>query len=307
MILSVGNWTIQKAGDAAKDSPYIPVRMVANRLITDRDNEEILPEAFNKGTVENFVKNGIIDWHHQSVLGKSQADKAQAILGRPSNFEWEDGLPVVYANLTKSHPIVRDAILPHLEADNAVFGSSVGGNVRKARRVWDSASNSVKRQISEIAWDHLAIAGRPYVICPGTEVRMIKAAEPSIWVAFSDVGTFENDYNVTTRETELIKALTVGVGTDSASYTGVDAMRKQSLEGDLKKLNEKDKKKKKREDDTKLLMAKLIGNVNKGIIAPTREGLQLFLKAEGYSEADAGVFAEEFLHGLTALITTFKE
>jgi len=306
MILTVGNWTITKAGEAAKDSPYIPVRMIANRLITDRDNEEILPEAFNKGTVENFLKNGIIDWHHQSVLGKSQAEKAQAILGRPSNFEWEDGMPVVYANLTKSHPIVRDAIAPHLEADNPVFGSSVGGNVRKARRVWDSASNSVKRQISEIAWDHLAIAGRPYVICPGTEVKMIKAnTEPSIWVTFSDIGTFENDYDITTRESELIKALTVGADTDSATYTGVDAFRKQSLEGDIKKLNDKEKKKKKREDDTQLLMAKLVGNISRGVLAPTREGLQLFLKAEGYSEAEAGVFADEFLHGLTALIKNF--
>ena len=104
MILSIGNWTMEKAEGAKADSPFIPIRLIANRLITDRDNEEILPEAFNKSTVDNFLKNGVIDWHHQSVLGKSDAEKAGAILGAPTDFKWEAGLPVVYANLVKDRP-----------------------------------------------------------------------------------------------------------------------------------------------------------------------------------------------------------
>jgi len=299
MILSIGNWTMEKAKGANADSSVVPIRLIANRLITDKDNEEILPEAFNKATVENFLKNGIIDWHHQSVLGKSSEDKAGAIIGSPTDFKWEGGLPVVYANLTKGHPIVANAILPHLEAGNPVFGSSVGGNVRKAKRVWDAKSDAIKRQISSISWDHLAIAGKPYVICPGTEVRMVKAETGhELFVHFSDLGTFQTEYGITEKEEELVKALTVGCGTDSAAATGVDAMRKQSLEGD----DEKKKKKKKKAEDTVLLMARLVDTINRNVIASNKEGLQLFLKAEGYTDAEAANFAETFLPGLQHLL-----
>jgi hypothetical protein len=271
MLLEIANWKIEKAGTSNDDS-VVPVRLVANKLDVDKENQEIIPAAFNKATVDSFLSEGIIDWHHQSVIGKNPEDRARAILGKPTGFKWEDGLPAVYANLTKSHPIVRDSILPHLEAGQPVFGASVGGNVKKAKNVWDSDKSRLKEQISEIKWDHLAIAARPYVISEGTEVSMVKAygaSSEDIYLKYSDIGTFGTQYELIKKGSELHKALTVGAGTDSATLTGVDALRIQSLEGNDALLN-------------KLLLA-----LKDNTIEANRGGVEMFLRAEGLTTDQA--------------------
>lgn len=296
MLVQFGNWSLSKAGKRSESDTTLPVRMVANRLVTDRENEEILPEAFNKATVDNFVQNGVIDWHHQSVMGGTPEARALAILGRPYEFAWEDNLPVVYAELTKAHGIVRDSIAPHVEAGNPVFGCSVGGSVKKARQVWDDSTSRMKRQISGIHWDHLAIAGRPYVICPGTEISMVKAlmggSGAELLVRFSDLSEFEAQSYLLENEMAIRKALEVGAVTDSAQATGLDAMRTQSLEG------AKDPKKKK----ARKLVEGIVKAIKTQIIYPSQDGLKLFLKAEGYSEQEAEAFVTDFCAGLPEIL-----
>jgi len=272
MYVQIANWRIEKAADGKDTAKTIAVRMVANKLDLDKENQEILPKAFNKSTISTFLSEGIIDWHHQSVMGKTNEDRANAILGKPYDFKWEDKLPVVYAHLTKNHPIVKNSILPHLEADQAVFGASVGGSVKKADRVWDESGQGMKEQISAIHWDHLAVCGRPYAISGGTEVSMVKAmGKPNVLLNYSDIGTFETEYYLTDKESELMKALEIGAGTDSATLVGADALRIQT----------------KQKKDENVLIKNLLEALKDNTIGPNKRGVKLFLRAEGYSENEA--------------------
>lgn len=281
MIIAVGNWTIQKADNGKENDKVFPVRLVANSLSPDRENEEILPQAFNKATVDDFVKNGIIDWHHQSVTGKTQEDRARAILGRPYGFQWENGLPVVYGNLTKSHPIVKESILPHLEAEQPVFGASVGGGIRKAHQVVDGQARK-KTQITEIIWNHLAIAALPYVISPGTAVSMVKAygsESNDVFIQFSDFENFSKRISILNSEDAFHKAFEAGFGTDISSMGGFDALRGQSLEG---------------YSNHKNIVSQIIMGVTDGTITPTSAGVKEFLSRFNLSRGQISEVMKEF-------------
>lgn len=278
MIYQIGNWNIQKADNGQDNDKVVSVRLIANKLQTDRENQEMLPEAFSKATVDRFVKDGIIDWHHQSVMGKTNKDRAGAILGKPYAFKWENNLPVVYANLTKSHPIVRDDILPHLEAGQAVFSASVGGNIKKARKVVQGAES--KDQILEVDWDHLAIAASPYVISPGSEVSLVKAYgsnSSDVLIKFSDLSAFENSHNLVLRGDEIRKALEVGAAiTDTTALTNIGALVPQSLSG------------------YKDLCDKVAIGLKNNHIGASSEGVRVFLKSEGLDQVEIDTFLKKF-------------
>jgi hypothetical protein len=277
--VEIGNWILEKAKGKIENDKIIPIRMIANRLKLDKDNQEILPQAFNKATVDSFIKHGIIDWHHQSVAGKTPEIRARAIIGKPTEFAWESEnsikLPVVYGNLTKAHPIVKDSILPHLEAEQDVFGASVGGNIKKANRIHDPVKDKVKEQISAINWDHIAIAGSPYVISQGSRVSLCKAILPGAesladieMYQFADITAFEDDYELlSVTGDEFRKALQMGSGTDIATYTGADALRTQS-----------------KTDKYTNLVNKVIFGMRDNKIAQSNEGVRLYLKASGLDD-----------------------
>lgn len=279
MRLEIGNWTLEKAKNKIENDKIVPIRMIANRLKVDKENQEILPKAFNKATVDNFIKNGIIDWHHQSVAGRTPEDRARAIIGKPSEFAWEKEngvkLPVVYGNLTKSHPIVKESILPHLEAEQDVFGASVGGNIKKASKVHDPVIDKIKEQISAINWDHIALAGKPYVISQGSRVSLCKAFVPEMaevqdseMFQFASISSFEDDYELLSISgKQFRKALQVGAGTDSAALVGGSALRTQS----------------KLTDYTNLVNTILFGMKGRKI-GESSDGVRTYLKAEGYKE-----------------------
>lgn len=271
MLIAIGNWNICKAEE---DEKTVRVRMVANSLRPDREDEEILPQAFDKATVQEFVENGIIDWHHQSVLGKTPEDRARAILGKPYSFAWENSKPVVYATLTKANPIVSDAILPHIEAKQAVFGASVGGSVKKAQTVVDTNTKKPKRQILALSWNHLAIAALPYVISPGTAVEMVKAyGRDDMMIRFTDISEFVEKSWLLERQEAIVKALEVGSGTDIATLTGGDALREQSLEG---------------------VVSEIIMRVTDGTIKPHREDIEDYLFERGYTSRQISNIIDRF-------------
>ena len=278
MRIVIDNWLLKAEKE---DDKTITVKIIANSLGVDKEGQRILPQAFNEATIKNFLDFGVIDYHHKSVTGHSAQEKSEAIIGKPIAFLWENGLPVVHARLTKSHPIVK-TILPHLEADQPVYGGSVGGSIKKAKKSYKENGKSVD-DIYEIDWTHLAIAGAPYVISSGSNVSLIKAAgsgkvgeEEEIQVTFSNIHSFtSNIKSYIDRESELIKALTVGAGTDSANLTGVDALRSQSLEGGLQ--------------------ADIINDVLEGIdskqIRPTLIGVEEYLQKRGISAENSSTLA----------------
>jgi len=231
MIVAIGNWELKKA-DKQPDYMSVNVRMVANSMSPDKEDDEIVPQAFNEQTVKEFIENGIIDWHHQSLLGKTQEERAKAILGKPYYFEWVDNKPVVYATLTKSNPIVKDAILPHLEAGQKVFGASIGGSIRKAQVVWDNVRKKNKRLIMSIVWNHLAIAALPYVISSGTSVEIVKAyGNEDLFVKYSDLSQFKEKISLLYSEEGIRKAIEAGTATNIEDILGGQALQEQDLEG----------------------------------------------------------------------------
>lgn len=289
--IEVGNWTLEKANSGTKQTDkLLPVRMIANRLKVDKENQEIVPQAFNKATTDWFVRHGIIDWHHQSVLGKTPDERAHAIIGKPYDFAWEtEGgrkLPVVYANLTKAHPIVRDSIVPHLEAEQPVFAASVGGSIRKAKAAIDPETRKQKEQIMEIAWDCLSVAAAPYVISAGSDVSLVKAETGDSLLRFSGFDMLES--SSFSLDEILQKALTVGAGTNSAALTGADALRSQQPP-----------KKRKRTE----LIADIADGLRSDRIGPSREGVRIYLKAQGLAGEEIDEFLPFFLRTVKAVIS----
>lgn len=264
MIVAISNWDITKAGH--EDSKVVNVRMVANSLKADKENDIITREAFNDKTVKEFVENGIIDWHHQSVLGRTQEERAQAVLGKPYDFKWEDNKPVVYGTLTKTHPIVKDAILPHLEAGQNVFGASVGGNIVKATTIIDN--NKPKKKILEINWTHLAIAPLPYVISYETSVSIVKAyGTQDVMIQYSDLSAFRNNINIIENEQQIRKAIMAGVATDTTQIRGGQALQSQSLEG--------------AQERNRQIAIQIIMGIADGTIEPTEDGIYNYLDRIG--------------------------
>ena len=207
----------------------IPVRIIANHLTEDTDGETLLKSAFDKETVQTFLNVGVIDWWHNSKNGdRTDAEQAEAIIGKPTGFKWEGGKPTVYADLTEEHPIVQK-MLPNLRADQPVYAGSVGGS-KIVLKVNDGAGQE-KRIIPRVKWDHLAIAPSNSVINrePGVNIRMMRKAN-DVMVEFDNMALFQtqSDYYFG-KEEELKKALMAPESASDLYETPGGVITKQSL------------------------------------------------------------------------------
>lgn len=211
---------LKKSGD------IISVDIVANHLTEDTDGEIILKEAFDKETVSEFLNIGLVDyWHDSENNHLSKSERNSAIIGKPVAFRWEDGKPVITANLTKGHPEVQK-MLPHLEAKQPVYAASVSGS-KMVLETQDSLGQK-HRIIPKIKWTRLGIAPAPDVINtgPGMNVRLSKATDE---IVFSDIEVFARNINI--EESELRKALLAPASSGELYDTPGGAVTKQSLEG----------------------------------------------------------------------------
>lgn len=199
----------------AKDDKLVTVDIIANHLTEDQDKEVVLKEAFDDDTVKEFLDIGVIEfWHESKNELLTKKEKNDNLIGRPVAFRWENGLPVVTATLSKTHPIVQ-SMMPHLESNNPVYAASIGGSkvVLEAR----DNSGKIHKIIPKIRWDHLAIAPQNMVVNrePGVNVKMLEKAK----------GIY-NFSNFTT----LAKALEAPGSVDALYSTPGGAITKQSLE-----------------------------------------------------------------------------
>jgi|WetSurMetagenome_2_1015567.scaffolds.fasta_scaffold03660_4 hypothetical protein len=205
MLFQINGFSISTLNKASNDK-IITVDIVANHLTPDSDDELVLKEAFNKETVKNFLDIGVVEFWHESknpILTKEE--KNSNLLGKPIAFRWQDGKPVVTAQLTKSHPIVQ-TMLPHLEAEQPVYSASIGGS-KMVLEVADSLGKKHK-VIPKIKWDHLAIAPANSVINrePGMNVRLLQKAN-DILCEFDDLNIFSRNSSIIEHEEVLTKAL----------------------------------------------------------------------------------------------------
>lgn len=229
MLFQINGLQISPLEKAGNDS-VIAVDIIANHLTEDTENETVLKEAFSDDVVNEFIQTGVVEFWHESrnpILTKEE--KNNNLLGKPVAFRWDNGLPVVTAHLTKSHPIVQK-MLPHLEAEQPVYAASIGG----AKMVLEAqdATGRKHRVIPKIKWDHLAIAPSNAVInrAPGMNVRLLQKARDII-LECDNMNIFSNrGFSYLDKEEELMKALMPPSSVSDLYETPGGVVTKQSVE-----------------------------------------------------------------------------
>jgi len=207
----------------------IEVDIIANHLTEDEDGETILKQAFDKDTVRNFLDTGIVDyWHDSENEERTKEARNAAVIGKPIAFRWDNGKPIVTAQLTKTHPRVQE-MLPHLEAGQPVFAASVYGS--KMVLETKDATGQIHKVIPKITWKSLAIAPSPYVVNTGSgmNVKLLKKAN-DILCEFDNVESFKTNFQVMEKEQELRKALLAPESVSDLRNTPGGAITKQSIE-----------------------------------------------------------------------------
>ena len=213
------NFNIEINKAEKENNQRIPIRIEASSETLDKDNDLILLSAYEEKTINDFLETGIIDYDHKSILGKDDEEKAKAVIGEPTNFKIEKSrsmeleVPVIYGDLYKENPFVRDSILPALKAATTRWGASIGGSILKSDS--KNSGNKPYREISSIKLNHCAITPTRRAINKYTSVEMVKSS-------FEDFPTF-------------LKALLAGAATDIINIQGGQALQPQSLEGVVKK------------------------------------------------------------------------
>jgi hypothetical protein len=214
-----------------KANGVISVDIIANHLTEDTDGETVLREAFSDEAVKEFLDIGVLEfWHESKKANLTKEEKNKYLLGHPTAFRWENELPVVTANLTESHPIVKE-MLPHLEANQPVYAGSIGG--KKIVLEAKDSQGVTHRVIPKIKWDHLAIAPKNAVINrePGMDVRLLTKAK-DIVCEFDNMDVFKrNSTNVIEKEEVLMKALLAPASAGALYDEPGGVITKQSLEG----------------------------------------------------------------------------
>jgi len=229
MFFQINNLEITSLEKANKPG-IISVKIIANHLTEDDEGETLLKSAFDQDTVQSFLETGVIDWWHNSHNSeRTDAEQAESILGKPTSFVWENGKPVVFADLTESHPVVQKMI-PHLNVGNPVYAASVGGS-KMVMKVKDQNQNE-KRIVPKIKWNHLAIAPINSVInrSPGVNISILKKAN-DILVNFDNMAAFQSQSNhFFAKEEQLQKALLAPSSPGELYSTAGGVLTKQSLE-----------------------------------------------------------------------------
>ena len=239
MKYEINGFKLQKAGDG--ENGALLVKAFSNALVLDRQNQRIADRAFSEPTVARFLNIGVFDyWHESASNSLNKTERAEKMLGAPDRFTWEDyggvRMPVTYGKITMDHPIVKQIrLVEHLNAGVDAFAVSVGG------QVLNKAAGDNEEIITDIYWDHLAIAPKNRVICPGSRLMLQKAenGEPCTVAAFEDLTRFCIDMVHVPEDSEYLhKALTVGGGSlDIRDLTGVNALMPRELEEDIRRFH----------------------------------------------------------------------
>lgn len=225
---------LEKSGK--EENGLIPVKIKINSPTPDRSGDRILLEAFDKDTMEDYLKYGVIDFDHQSVRGKTEEEKAKAIIGKPTKFYIENGSPVIEGVLFKDNSYVKEAIYPAINAikneENLepinVWKASVGGGIINKSMTYDPNYRKKIGDISKIKLIHVAVTPSYKAVHPDTYVQMIKSS--TIANLYIDHSKQEKTLIFDGFE-PFCKALSSGYVTDSEGASGGGALSVQSLEG----------------------------------------------------------------------------
>lgn len=218
-----------------EDNGRIPITIVPNSPSPDRANDKILLKAFSEKCINDYISNsGIIDYDHQSILGKDDLEKSGAIIGEAEKIyiDKKNNVPKCEGFLFKNNPIVRESILPALEAKSKVYGASVGGKILKKSTEIDPDTKKNLNIISEISLNHIAITPRAKAVNPDTIVELRKSLNND---KLNETNFYFSDFNSFIKSFQdcdfLYKTLIAGNATDISGISGGQTLQSQSLEG----------------------------------------------------------------------------
>jgi len=226
----------------------IPIEIIPNEPTKDRVNDRILLKAFNNECIEAFLHDGYIDWDHKSILGKTELEKSEAIIGQPEELFIDNirQLPICNAFLFAKNPYVMKAILPALEAGSNVFGASVGGKILQKSIEEDPITKNKINNISKISLRHIAITKRQTAIHQNTLVSLRKSCSNNgqckegtkckncdckYTYQFDSFNSFIKSFE----DDSILKTLEAGTSTSIQGMSGGQNIQTQSLEGGIAK------------------------------------------------------------------------
>lgn len=227
-----------------KTEENYPVRIGISSESPDKKGDiMVLKSIFTPDEIDYHMKEGYADFDHLSFRGKTPLEKAQAICGKPVDFEWgkhpESGIPmaVVEVNLFRGNPYNERAIIPALEHGNGVFSASIGGlTLQKSEDIVDKKSGKKYARITKIRWIHDAITPKYKAVNGDTFLEKITKSLGAIChgaVCRDDIESIHliKSFDGLVEWTEKSFIANDG-GTNYAAMSGGAALQPQSLEGD---------------------------------------------------------------------------
>jgi len=256
----------------AADSKKLPISIIPNIPTKDRVNDTIHLKAFQDAACRSeFLQEGIIDYDHQSVRGKTALEKSLAIIGQPEDLyiDEDDMVPVCDAYLFRGNEYVKKSIEPALENESTVFGASVGGKILKSA-LKNPVAKSSGKNIFKIRLKHIAICPLQNAIHGGTTVRLRKSAAEDgedfeNTIEFKSVDDMFKSFD---QYDELEKALVAGAATDISGLSGGQVLQPQSLEGNI----------------AKLVLPFFLESVVNGHVSNTQHAYKSYLKRKGLND-----------------------
>lgn len=213
-----GGCDLLKATPAEEGAERI-VYMEASNEDRDHQGEVVLQKALSD-SADYYLRHGNIDLSHYTLLGPKS--------GIPNYLEFEIGKPIA-VNVVGDRTMVKAQLYRGDSAmarnANMVWDSltrqspparwypSVGGSVLAKSIQIDPATQERVAVISSVRWNNIALDRQP-----------VNKTVPEI--STIPVGTFAKSLGGF-----VLKTLTAGYGTDSATLTGGGALRTQSLYG----------------------------------------------------------------------------
>lgn len=272
----VDSLSLQKAEiPGLEETDYVlPVKMIANKMVEDKDGEIMHKSVFDDETVKYFLEKGHIDWWHR--VSKNQ--DASAMLGKPVDFKYESE-PIVYGYLLKANPIVRDSIMPSLKANLNMYSASMGGGVIRKDG----------KYITKIYWDNMAIAPRSKVRSEGSDVSLAKA-ENSISITYGSMQSLYNDlqYEGSNILSKALEAQAVtSMDLPMASIGPLQGLAGSVYHG---------KKKEEKEED----LDRACELFSKGYIHPSKDSIERYFLCSGYPHKNE---RDEMVNQMINLVT----
>ena len=194
-----------KADQKLKDVIYIE----ASNELEDSQGDTILKKALETQK-SDFLNKGVLSWDHQHKL---QQDP-NFICGEPLDVKFSKHSTLVKGKIyTKNKYGV--GILAMAQSNSSRLGASVGGHITKRVQKVDDLTKSIKKYITGVLWDEVALTYKP--------------VNESVLGNVSILPFEEFAKSFVCRGSELYKALSAGDGIDSSTMVGGRSLIAENL------------------------------------------------------------------------------